>query len=614
MTAVRLPSPTLPSLLLVAAALAASVASAATPEPGDPLAPVIVTASRESEPATSALVPTIVIDREAIERSPGADLGDLLRFNAGIDVVRSGGPGQETSLFLRGTNSNHTIVLVDGVRINPGTFGVPSIQNLPPELVDHIEIVKGPRSTLYGSDAIGGVINIITRTPVDSGFDVVAGGGRYDTRQTAASAHAAGDAGSLIASASWEESAGYPTQLGDPADRGFRDVSVSAAGRTQNQGLERGARVWGARGNTQYYDPYSVPAGQDQNFRDSVMAVDAGGQLSEALHTRLMLAQVVDDLRQAQSPDFETTRRTSLDWQNSAHLGVQQLTFGGLLTRENARSSVFGTDFDVDTRSDTWYVEDRATLGRHHLMGALGWTHHETFGDHATWNAEYGYAASAATLLTASFGTAFRAPDSTDRYGFAGNPALKPESARNLELGLRQRLSAHQQLTLAAFENRIDDLIRYVAMPTAENPYAGVNENVARARIRGLEAAWEYVDADWQARLSASRQDPVDRSDGSTLLRRARASAALSLARRLGTQQVGLDALASGRRSDIDLLGNPTTDGGYTLLNLFWQANLGGGLSAQARLENALDKRYEVASGYLTMRRGLFASLRYDFR
>jgi len=595
--------------------LLAATASAATPDgtAAGQLEPIIVTASREPEPQFQALAPTIVIDRDTIERSPGSDVGDLLRFNAGIDVVRSGGPGQETSLFIRGTNSNQTIVLIDGVRINPGTQGDAAIQNIDPDFIDHIEIVKGPRSAIYGSDAIGGVINIITRQPQGAGLDVVAGYGRYDTRQAGAGGYAGGDSGSVVANVNWLESSGFPTQVGDPTDRGYRNVSGAFAARTNLDGLELGARLWGARGNTQYSDLFSTPIDEDQNFRNSTLAVDAGGQIGDALHTRFLLSQFVDDLRQVQTPDYETTRRNTLDWQNSADLGAQKLTFGGLLSGENTRSSVYGTNFDVDTWSQTWYVEDRASFGASRLLAALGYTRHETFGDHMTWNAEYGYAAGAATLLTASFGTAFRAPDSTDRYGYDGNPALKPESSRNLELGLRERLSAHQILTLSAFENRIDDLIQYVAMPTLDNPYNGVNENVDRARIRGLEAGWDYVDQDWQARLAGSRQDPVDRLDGSTLLRRAKASGTLSLTRRIAAEEFGLDLLASGPRADIDNYGDPVHDGGYTLVNLFWRTTLSPGLALGLKLENALDKRYQVAYGYNTMGRGLFGSMRYDF-
>jgi vitamin B12 transporter len=601
--------PILPLVLLSAAAGAAEPAT----ETGTPLTAVIVTASREPEPQFDALVPSIVISRDTIERSPGSDVGDLLRFNAGIDVVRTGGPGQQTSLFVRGTNSNNTVVLVDGVRINPGTKGNAAIQNIAPEFIDHIEVVKGPRSTLYGTDAIGGVINVITRQPQGSGFDMLVGGGHYDTRQVAAHAYTGGDAGSLSAAYNWLESSGFPTQVGDPTDRGFRDESLDLSGRTRLGGVELGARLWGARGNTQYSDLFATPIDQDQNFRDSVLAADVGGQLTETLHTRLLLSQSVDELHQVQSPDYANTRRNSVDWQNSADLGAQKLTFGGLLSREHTASSSFGTSYDAETRSDTWYVEDRASVGPHRLLAAVGYTRHDTFGDHTTWNAEYGYAVGRTTLLTAGAGTAYRAPDSTDLYGFAGNPALKPETARNLELGLRQRLGDRQAFGLSAFENRIDELIQYVAMPTADNPYNGVNENVERARIRGLEAAWEYADADWQARATASRQDPVNLTDGSTLLRRAKASATLSVARRIAAQQLGLDVLASGPRADIDNFGNPVHDGGYTLVNLFWHALVGHGLSLQLRLENALDKRYEVASGYYTMRRGLFGALRYDF-
>ncbi len=582
---------------------------------------VVVTASREPETRFEALVPVTVIDRDAIERSLAADVGDLLRFEAGIDVAKSGGPGQPTSIFMRGTNSNQTIVLLDGVRINPGTKGEAAIQNVAPELVDHIEIVKGPRSSLYGTDAIGGVINIITRHPEGAGLDAMLGYGRYDTRQGSVAGYYGEGTGSVSAAVNWLESAGFPTQVGDPSARGFRDLSATLAGRTELGAVELGARLWRASGHAEYYDQYSTPVDQDGAFVDSTFAVDVGGRLTERLRTRLLLSQAVDDLRQREpdpyatpiATDYAITRRDAADWQNSLDLGAQQLTFGGLLTRENARSLVFGTSFDVDTRSDTWYAEDRVTLGRHRFTGAFGYTRHQTFGDHSTWNAEYGFAPTKATLLTASWGTAFRAPDTTDLYGFGGNPALRPESSRNVELGFRWRIAPHLSVALAAFDNKVDELIEVIPQPTPADPFAYTAENVDRARIRGVEASGEYVDADWTARLEGSRQQPLDRIDGSRLLRRARASATLSLARRLGFQQLGLDLQANGDRADIDNNGNAVRDAGYLLVNLNWRATLGGGLVAQLRLENALDKRYEVVSGYYTPRRSLFGALRYGF-
>ena len=609
---------------LVALAASASASATTTIDPAPrPDASVVVTASREAEPQFEALVPVVVIDRDAIERSLADDVAELLRFEAGIDVARSGGPGQQTSIFMRGTNSNHTVVLLDGVRINPGTKGNAALQNLAPELVDHIEIVKGPRSALYGTDAIGGVVNVITRHPEGAGLDSMLGYGRYDTRQGSIDGYYGDGRNALSAAINWLGSAGFPTQLGDPADRGFRDLSATLAGRTAIGGVELGARLWRASGHAQYADLFSTPPDQDQKFVDSAFAVELGGHLTERLHTRLVLSQAVDDLRQ-QVPllffgplpeyDFATTRRNAADWQNSLDLGPQQLTFGGLLTREHTRSLVFGSGFDVDTRSDTWYAEDRVTLGRHHFTGALGYTRHHTVGDHATWNAEYGFALSPATLVTASWGTAFRAPDSTDLYGFGANPALRPETSRNIEVGLKHRLGAHQTVAFAAFDNRIDDLIQVVLRPTPTDPFAFTSENVDRARIRGIEASWDYVDRDWTARLEGSLQDPKDIGSGRRLLRRARSSATLSLARRLASQQLGVDVLASGNRSDIDNFGNRVRDGGYALVNLTWRATLGGGLSAQLRLENALDKRYQVVYSYYTPRRSVNGALRYAFR
>ena len=134
-------------------------------------------------PADEVLAPVVVIDRATIERSNAGDAAELLRFHAGLDIARNGGPGQPTALFIRGTESNHTLVLVDGIRINPGTIGLPGLQNIPPDMIERIEVVKGPRSALWGSDAIGGVVNIVTRRGSQDGWIMEAGYGDYDTQR-----------------------------------------------------------------------------------------------------------------------------------------------------------------------------------------------------------------------------------------------------------------------------------------------------------------------------------------------------------------------------------------------------------------------------------------------
>ena len=177
------------------------------------------------------LASVTVVDRADIERLQARSVPDALRGVPGLGFSNNGGRGKATSLFLRGTESNHVLVLVDGVRINPGTIGSAALQNLTPAMVERIEVVKGPRSTLYGSDAIGGVVNVITRRGAASGFSAEVGGGSYDTRSAGLSAGWAGERADAQLSASWLDSAGFPTREGDTTDRGYRNLSVNGSAR-----------------------------------------------------------------------------------------------------------------------------------------------------------------------------------------------------------------------------------------------------------------------------------------------------------------------------------------------------------------------------------------------
>ena len=164
------------------ALLLAAFGSAAWSQTIEPIDTIIVTATRTEIPLSDSTVPVDVITRDEIELSLASDLAELLRFEAGIDIGRNGGPGQSTSIFLRRTESNHTLVLLDGVRINPGTLGGAAIQNIAPEMIERVEIVKGTRSALFGTEAMGGVINIITRSARSDYAEAGAGTGSFDTR------------------------------------------------------------------------------------------------------------------------------------------------------------------------------------------------------------------------------------------------------------------------------------------------------------------------------------------------------------------------------------------------------------------------------------------------
>ncbi|MGD9597053.1 MAG: TonB-dependent receptor [Steroidobacteraceae bacterium] len=593
-----------------------------------PLDEAVVTATRTQVPLAEVTAPYFVIDRATIERSLATDIGELLRTHAGVELARSGGPGQPTSLFTRGTDSNHTVVLIDGVRVNPGTIGSPALQNIAPETVQRIEVVKGPRSTLYGSDAIGGVINVITHAAAARGLAGYASGARYDT-------HAAGidggwrigDAGGLGFGIDWRESAGFPTRTGATDDRGFENLTFNAAADyAPAETLSLRARAWRAAGNVGYattvFDPVTFAsslAPVDQDFENASYALESLWQPRARIDVRAALTRIEDRIDQQQNNagaatppyDFLRTARNGLELQTNLRLRASnELTLGALLAREDTASLSYGARYAERTRVDQFFVQDRHSQGRHSLVAALGLVDHEAFGSEATWNAEYGYTFPAATRVTLAAGRAFRAPDSTDRYGYGGNPDLAPEVSRQVELGIRQPIGARHSLYANAWRNDIDDLVEFVFDPVTFN---GRNENVGRARISGVELGYAYTGAVWHARVEATLQDPENRDTGEALLRRARESYVLAVERQAGRFALGADATYSTSRQDIAFPANVRL-GGYALVNVTAQYAVTPRWTIQGRLDNAFDEDYTLVYGYNTAGRSLMIATRFAFQ
>ncbi|MGH8496692.1 MAG: TonB-dependent receptor domain-containing protein [Gammaproteobacteria bacterium] len=581
-----------------------------------PFDEIVVTATRTEIPRDRSLAPVIVIGREEIERSLAIDVAELLRFHAGLEIGRSGGPGQATSLFIRGADSNHTLVLLDGVEINPGTLGGAALQNVSPDVVERIEIVKGPRSSLYGSEAIGGVVNIITREAGPGRrFTAGAGGGRYGTGEASFTTGIDGERTSLDISAAWLSTDGFPTLSADDIDRGYDQLSVNLDAGLSIGPFVASLRHWQAEGTNEYSDFFARPV--DQDYANRATAVELAGRATGVWRPRLNLSRAVDDIEQNQSADFVTTRRDALDWQNDLALGDAQLVVAGLyVSREETSSISFGAPLEeragkgrVDTDVRALFVEDHIELGRHGMLLAARYTDHETFGTETTWNAEYGFQLGADSQLTLGAGTGFRAPDSIDRFGFGGNPDLDPERSRNFEVGLRHALDAHQRLSLSLFHNEIDDLIEF--MTISSDPFIGENRNIEKARIRGIEAGYELRGELWRFRAAATVQDPENVTDGMRLLRRARRNLTFSVGRGFGPHELGLDVLASGDREDFGS-SMPAELGGYVLANLTGRFTLTRQWSLRAKLENLLDAEYETVNGFNSAGRGLYILLELD--
>lgn len=592
-------SSTIAGILSASAAFADSEAAEASATFDE----VVVTANRVPTDVKEVLAPVTVITNEELRQSSVTDVSDALRYEAGIDVARTGGIGQPTSIFIRGAESNHTLVLIDGIRMSPGTIGLASIQNIPPELIERIEIVKGPRSTIYGSDAIGGVINIITRHRADGPYaEFQVGSGRWETRKVSGLFENGSEAvwGGFNASAIESES--FPTKQNSTINNPYENVAVSAHLGAKLGEVTTTMRHVRAEGTAAYLGFFGNAL--DQDFTNELTALTIDANIVDAWSSKLTSSYMLDSIEQNQPANAPTrgfldTRRTLLDWQNDFRFGDNVLVAGAMYSMENARTRGF-TSFDVDTDVLNVYVQDQLKLDIHTVQVAAGLTDHETFGTKITWNAEYGIDFTDSSKLVAAVGTAFHAPDATDRFGFAGNVNLNPEDSRNIELSFRQELTDQQRASISAYQNDIKNLITYDG---------GLNllRNIDRAQIRGIEVSYDIEGSSWRAHLAANFQEPKDRATDTLLLRRAKRSISGSFTQTFGDLNVGAYINAVGPRMDF---GNVEMDS-YVLAALSAEYEIVTGWSIAARVDNLFNEQYEVADGYNTADRSVFVSMKF---
>lgn len=582
------------------------VAHAQAGDDADALDEVVVTATRTAVTADAALAPVDVIDREAIRRSQAGSLGELLRGRAGINLSNQGGAGKLSTLFVRGAESDHVLVLVDGVRVGSATSGLASFQDLPLALIDRIEIVRGPRSSLYGSDAIGGVIQIFTRRDQgEATFRFHAGLGSHGRREGGVGVGGSGERGWFGIDAGYQHTDGIDAcrGAGAPVFAGcFVDGQTDRDGYRNHAFSARGGIALGERASLDLHalrvsghNAYDGGFVDNSDVRQQVYGTQLRWKIGERVDLKLSAGRNLDAsdnfLGSVAQGDFASRRDSASAQADIALTEGQLLTVGADWLRDRIDSDTAYDDTQRGNRAG--FAQYQGRFGAHDVQVALRRDDNDQFGGETTGTAAWGLAFADGWRVVASYGTAFKAPTFNELYyPFFGNPALRPESSRTVEAGIAWR-GERTGVRLDAFSTEVDDLIAYDISIFLPN-------NIERARLRGAELRVDSTVFGWDVGASASWLDTENRAAGANrgndLARRARETARIEIDRAFGDFRLGFTGVAEGARYDD--LANTRRLGGFATLDVRAEYRIGSDWTVSARVANAFDKRYETAAYY----------------
>lgn len=572
------------------------------------LSETLISTNRQVQARNDSSAANTVFTREDIDRLQPTSLTDLLQRVPGVQVAQSGGRGNLPNIFIRGTNSAQSLVLVDGQRISSSSSGDSNLQFISVEQIERVEVLRGSRSVIYGSDAIGGVIQIFTRRGADSGLHgrmrIAAGSNQTWERSLGLSG---GDAQTRFSlGANLDESAGIdwtrPSFPSDADHDGYRNRSLSLTlSHALSDDLELGFNLLDNRGRSRYDNPFGR---YDSNY--NVFAQDPYTDFSVSSLSGYLDANIHDnwqsrvELGHSENRDLKgdklsdersvfNTYRDSLNWQNDLRL-------------DEDNSLILGADWYEDrlNTSPVRFAEgsrwNRAAFIQHRFHGdsfstelGLRRDQNQQYGSQNTWSGTFTLPLNPDNDLLLSYSEGFRAPNFSDLYypGFS-NPTLKPEHSKSYELQWRSQLTPDSRLEASIYRTDIKDAIIYDRV--AQRP-----ENVGAARINGFEATLKQTLFGWQSSLGAAFIDPRNRQDGHQLPRRARRTLNLDLDRQFGDLAFGASwQLVSRSYEDLSVK-KQVPVGGYGVFGLRGSWAVNQELKLDLKLDNLFDKAYSRA-------------------
>ena len=607
---------------------------------------VFVTATRTPVAKNNVISDITIITEQDIQRAGSSSLPELLQKQPGIEIANLGGLGKVSTIGIRGTSSTHSIILVDGIRLSAATTGFTAIEHIPLSQIEKIEIVRGPASSLYGQDAIGGVIQIFTKKGLD-GFKpyVGIGYGSYNTSNFQSGIRGGNDQTTYAINFSTINSDGFSAFVPNSANPsnsinldkdGYKNYSLSSSlNHKINQDYEINLQYFLSKGKNQFDNRYadSSPSFHG-NYKNEIKletyAFNIKGQINKVWQSSIKLSQSTDkylDLQKYNSLTFQDdanlndlykTTQDQLSWQNNFALPKGSINF----IYDFLKQKIKTTDlYEKTERTNHGFMVGYNLLeNNHNFQANLRKDFNSAYDDAVTGNIGYAYALNSNWTLASSYGTAFVSPSFNYLYSLAspyalGNPNLKPEKSKNIEASMRYRDDS-SSLSLTVFQNKIDDFIIY-SNPNFITHSRTTTQNLNKAEIQGLTISGDQFLGHFQIKGSLTTQSAKNEDTDLYLPRRAKTFGNINLNYYVGYWNIGIEEIFSNKR--FDNKENTVKLSGYSVTNIVADYKFNENLNLNFRLNNVFDKDYslaaEGASGfrYQTPGRSLFANLRYDF-
>lgn len=586
-----------------------------------------VTANRFQESNSSILAPITVVEREQIDRWQSNSVIDVLRRMPGIDVGQNGGIGQMSSIYVRGAESRHVLILVDGVRLNQANVsGSSDISQIPLSLVQRIEYIRGPRSSVYGSDAIGGVINILTERKTEGGTLNATMGSHGYQEYDGSVKQKVGDRTTLTVAGSYLYTKGYDVEANgntggypQPDRDGFMNKSLwLGANHDINDNVSLYARAYGFDNRTAYdayYDSYNDTLTDTRALFSRTY--DGGVKFnrdnySSSLNTSYNYTKDYDYDprygRYGKGSRFTNSEQYNVQWGNHLLLGNGSIGGGVDWQRQSIKAGSSGFPNKEHFDNTGLYLTGQQKLGEIIAEASVRSDKHSEYGWHTTWQTNLGWEFVEGYRVIGGYGTAFKAPTLTQLYSeWGSNPDLQPEKSKQWEGGF-EGLTGPLAWRVTTYRNDIDSLIQ------GESNYPYRNYNVGKALIKGVEFTGEMDTWIFHHTFNLQYIDARNKETHQRLDRRARQQLKYQLDWQVEKLDMGVTYQYIGQRTDKDYGTYENVSlGGVSIWDLTASYPITSHLSIRGRIANLFDKDYETAYGYRTPGREYFLTGSYNF-